>query len=245
MRGKIYGLGVGPGDPELLTLKAYRVLKEVDFVCVPKSKAEKDSLALKVVKQAVDRDFEVLELIFPMTHDKEELTRHWDQAVENLADRLGKGAQAAFITIGDPMFYSTYAYILHRLKKHYPDIVVETVPGVTAFSACASFLNEPLTEGDEKLAVIPAAYGLEQVKEVLQNFENIVLMKVNRLYDRLIPLLKELGMLDKAVYVSRCGYEDQFYTTELEKLVGQDKDYMSMMLIRKGGWENLWPKSTL
>lgn len=245
MSGKIYGLGVGPGDPELLTIKAYRILQEVDLLCVPKSKAEKQSLALSVVNKAVNRDFEVLELLFPMTHDPEILKNHWDEATEQMVKQVRSGKNIAFITIGDPMFYSTYAYVLHRVKEKYPGISIETVPGVTAFSACASLLNAPVTESDEKLVVIPAVYGIEAVKKAIQDYENVILMKVNRLYDQVVNLLKEQQMLDKAVYISRCGYREEFYTTELEKLIGQDKDYMSMMIIRKAGWKNLCPRSTL
>lgn len=239
MKGKIYGVGVGPGDPELLTFKAYRVLKEADILCVPKSKTEKDSLALAVVQKAFDREFEVMELLFPMTHDKEILKQHWDHAAEQMADLAGQGKKLAFVTIGDPMFYSTYAYILERVKRNHRDIEIETVPGITAFSACSSFINEPLTEGDERLAVIPAAYGIAAIREALNNYDNVILMKVNRMYDEVAALLQEMGLADKAVYVSRCGYADQYYTTDIGGLIGREKDYMSVLFIRKAGWKGL------
>ncbi|MHB9093975.1 MAG: precorrin-2 C(20)-methyltransferase [Eubacteriales bacterium] len=239
MKGKIYGIGVGPGDPELLTVKACRVLKEIDVLCVPKSKAEKDSLALSIVKGMVNREFEILELLFPMTHDKETLKRHWDMATESMAEKAREGKSLAFITIGDPMFYSTYAYVLERVKKIHQDIEIETIPGITAFAACSSFINEPLTEGDERLAIIPAAYGISAIREALEKYDNVVLMKVNRLYDEVAGLLKEMGLLGKAVYISRCGYEDQYYTTDIEGLVGKEKDYMSILIVRKAGWKSL------
>lgn len=239
MKGKIYGIGVGPGDPELLTLKAYRVLKNVDILCVPKSRAEKDSLALSIARGVVDRDFEVLELLFPMTHDKQTLQEHWDKATGQMAEKAREGKSLAFITIGDPMFYSTYAYVLERIKKFYQDISIETIPGITAFAACSSFINEPLTEGDEKLIVIPAAYGISAIREALENYENVVLMKVNRMFDEVAALLAELGLMGNAVYISRCGYEDQFYTTDIQGQVGRDKDYMSIVIVRKAGWKSL------
>ena len=239
MKGKIYGIGVGPGDPELLTLKAYRVLKEIDILCVPKSKTEKDSLALSIAQKAVQRDFEILELLFPMTHDKETLRLHWDMATEKMVEKVREGKSLAFITIGDPMFYSTYAYILERVKKMHRDIEIETIPGITAFAACSSFINEPLTEGDEKLAVVPAAYGISAIREAFLNYDNVVLMKVNRLYDEVAGLLKELGLLGKAVYISRCGYEDQYFTADIEGQMGKEKDYMSVLIVRKAGWKSL------
>jgi precorrin-2/cobalt-factor-2 C20-methyltransferase len=238
MKGKFYGIGVGPGDPELLTIKAYRLLQQVDVLCIPKSRMEKESLALNVVRQSLDRDFRVLELLFPMSHDEEVLATHWDRAAEQVAAELAAGHNVAFITIGDPMFYSTYAYLLQRVRKD-PEVEVLTVPGVTAFAACASMINEPLTEKDERVAVIPAAYNLEDLREVLKSFDNLVLMKVNRNYDAVVDLLEETGLLDRAVYVSRCGYPDQFYTTDIKSLVGKEKDYMSVLIVRKAGWRGL------
>lgn len=239
MKGKIFGLGVGPGDPELLTLKAYRILKEVDVLCIPKSRAEKESLALSIAAKAVDRQFEMMELLFPMTHDKEVLKEHWDRATESMVQKAREGKSLAFVTIGDPMFYSTYAYVLERVKRHFSDIEIETVPGIMAFAACSSFINEPLTEAHENLTVIPAAYGLDAIREALEKNDNVVLMKVNRLYDDVAGLLKDMKLLDKAVYISRCGYPDQYYTTDIMGLVGKEKDYMSIMIIRKAGWKSL------
>jgi len=237
--GKIYGIGVGPGDPELLTLKAYRILKDVDILCVPKSRAEKDSLALSIVTGTLNKKFEVLELLFPMTHDKQVLKDHWDAAADSMVQKAREGKTLAFITIGDPMFYSTYAYVLERVKRNHSDIQLETIPGITAFAACSSFINEPLTEGDERLAVIPAAYGLSSIREALETYDNVVLMKVNRIYDEVAELLKDMDLLDKAVYISRCGYEDQFYSTDIDGLIGSEKDYMSVMFVRKAGWKSL------
>ncbi len=239
MAGKFFGLGVGPGDPELLTLKAVNVLQSTDVLCVPKSKAEKDSLALSIVCQAVKKDFTILELLFPMSTDTQVLNQHWDRAAEEVLERLNQGLNVTFITIGDPMFYSTYSYLLDRIRGRQAEIETQTVPGVTAFAACASFINEALTEGEEKLAVIPAAYGIEDLREVLRGFDNIVLMKVNKIFDQVVQLLTEENMLDKAVFISRCGYPDQFFTNDLQSLVGKVKDYMSIMIIRKSGWRRL------
>lgn len=239
MAGKFYGIGVGPGDPELLTLKAYRTLQEVDIVCVPKSKEEKDSLALSIVKKELSKEFGTLELLFPMSRDESVLNYHWDKAAEEIVTKLEEGHNLAFITIGDPMFYSTYAYILKRIQIQHPHIEIQTIPGVTAFSATTSWLNNPMAEADEKIAVIPAAYEIEDLKEVLLSFENVVLMKVNKKYDQIVSLLGELDLMGKAAFVSRVGHEDQSFTTDLEALVGKQKDYMSMLIVKKSGWRGL------
>jgi len=238
MKGKFYGIGVGPGNPDLLTLRACKVLSQVDILCTPKAKTEGDSLALAIVRQAVERDFLLLELLFPMSRDEQVLQEHWDRAAQEVLKVLNQGKSVAFITIGDPMFYSTYAYLLKRIAKD-PEIEIETISGITAFSACSGFLNQPLAEGDEKIAVIPAAYDLSHIRETLKTFENVVLMKVNKSYDEIVSILRELNLLDKGVFISRCGYPDQFYTRDLESLVGKSKDYMSILMIKKAGWEGL------
>lgn len=239
MTGKFYGIGVGPGNPELLTLKAYRTLQKVDILCIPKSKAEKDSLAYNIVKQEIDKEFQILEIVFPMSHDPEVLEKHWIEGAEVIAGKLLEGKNVAFITIGDPMFYSTYAYALDKIRKKYPQIEVETIPGVTAFSACSSWLNNPVAEQDENIAVIPAAYDIDHLRDVLKNFENVIMMKVNKNYDKIVELLRELKLIDKAVFISRCGHPDQFYTKNVEELVGQPKDYMSILMVKRAGWRGL------
>lgn len=233
MPGKFYGIGVGPGDPELLTLKALRILKEADLVCVPRSAADRDSLALSVVNRTLQREVPVLELSFPMTKDRSMLLDSWARAGEAVAARVRDGKTVAFITIGDPMFYSTYGYLLHHLRSHHPDLETETVPGVTAMSACAAALQEPLTEGEETLAVIPAAYGVDHLSPVLECFDNVVLMKVHRHFDQVLSLLESRGLAGNSALISRCGYPDQSVHRELSALSGQKLDYMSLLIIRK------------
>jgi precorrin-2/cobalt-factor-2 C20-methyltransferase len=235
MTGKFYGLGVGPGDPELVTLKAVRILGEVDTICVPRSSADKDSLALKVVRDLVKKEFSLLDLSFPMSRDRAVLEKSWAEAGETVARQVDQGRKVAFVTIGDPMFYSTYAYVLGYLKKNHPQVPCETVPGVMAMAACASMAGIPLAEAEESLAVIPAAYGLEDLEDVLNRFDNVVLMKVNRKVDEVLDLLERKGMGERAVYFSRCGYSDQFFTDNLRGLAGQKMDYMSLVLVKKKG----------
>lgn len=236
MAGKFYGLGVGPGDPGLITLKAYRILEEVDMLCVPRSSADRDSLALQVVTGLVKKDFHRLELSFPMSRDRSVLEESWAAAGEEVARNVRRGSRVAFVTIGDPMFYSTYGYVLKHLKSRHPDLETETVPGVMAMSACASLLGVPLAEGDESLAVLPAAYGLDHLAEVLTSYDNVVLMKVNKKMEEVAGLLDRLGLGGRAVYFSRCGYGDQFVTADLEELAGKRLDYMSLLIVKKKGF---------
>lgn len=233
--GKLYGVGVGPGDPELLTLKAVRILRKADVIAVPKSKEEADSIALSIVKRAVElSNKETLELMFPMTKDKEILTKAREEAAVALCGRLREGKDVACITLGDPMFYSTFSYLIPLVMERLPNVEIEMVPGISSVMASAAAAVMPLTEADERLAVIPAAYEVEKLKDVLENFDTIVLMKVNRVFDNILGLLKETGLKESAIFIERCGGENQRVVRDISSLKGERLDYLSMVIVYKG-----------
>lgn len=232
LTGNFYGIGVGPGDPELLTIKAQRILSDIDVLCVPKSRMEKDSLALSVVNKAVSREYKLLELEFPMSRDQELLEKCWREAGVQVAEELLSGKNVAFITIGDPTLYSTYGYLLRLIRDQYPQIVTATIPGITSITACSALIQVPLVEREEKLAIIPAAYNLEDLRSVLNLFDSVVLMKVNKRLPELIDFFKEVDNVE-TYYVSRCGYPDEFATSKLEEVSDQELDYMSLMIVKK------------
>ena len=237
LKGKFYGLGVGPGDPELITLKAYKILKEVNVLYAPRSSVDRDSLALQSVVKLTGREYERLELLFPMTMDRKTLEESWSEAGERIAQEVHRGRTVAFVTIGDPMFYSTYGYVLKYLQTHHPDVLTETVPGVMAMSACASMHGLPLTEGEESVVVMPAVYGLSDLEETIKKFDNVVLLKVHKKIEEVSGILEKLGMKGKAMFFSRCGYSDQFQTADLDSLRGVNLDYMSLLIIQKRGFD--------
>lgn len=233
--GKLYGIGVGPGDPELLTLKAVRILREADVVAIPKSKEESDSIAFSIVKGVVDLSSkETLELMFPMTKDKEVLGRAREEAVAALAERLLAGKDVACITIGDPMFYSTFSYLIPLLKERVPEVEIEIVPGISSVMASAAVTVTPLTEADERLAVIPATYESDKIRHILETFDTVVLMKVNRVFDRVLGLLEELGLKESSIFIERCGGEKQRVVRDLDSLKGEKLDYLSMLIVKRG-----------
>jgi len=232
MEGKLYGLGVGPGDPELLTLKSKRILEEVDLICTPQSQPNKSSLALEIITEVVDCGAKIEPFYFPMTSDQDQLEAAWGRIGKKVIRLLEQGYNLALITIGDPLFYSTYSYILDRIVATYPD-QVETIAGVTSVSACSSRLNLPLVQGDEKLAIIPVVDDLTEIRQALLNFENIVLLKVSRNYKELIELLAELDLKESAIYVSRCGQPEEFITSDLDSLRGEKIDYLSQIIVKK------------
>jgi len=236
MKGEFYGIGVGPGSPDLLTIRATQVLQLVDVVCVPRSSAEKEVVALKVAGAYIPQTTEIIEISTPMTRDKTVLQAEWQRGAEKIAAYLNEGKRVAFITIGDAMLFSTYTYLLKRVQALAPDAAVESIPGVTSFAASAAHLNVALAEGNERLAIIPAVDDPAQLRPVFDHFSNAVLMKVAGKYDEILDILEEKGLQDKAVYVSKLGYPEQFVTYDLESLRGKDKDYLSLILVKREGF---------
>ncbi len=231
---KIYAVGVGPGDPELLTRKAERILRDVPVICAPSANPADSSYALSIVESFLDRSRqEVIVQVFPMRKNQEGLEPFWENAAREAAERVRNGKDVAFITIGDPFLYSTFLYMYRILREKYPDVPVEVVPGITSVNAAAIAAGVPLAAASERLAVIPAAFEEEELRHVLLDFETIVLMKVNRVFDRVYALLKELGLEKKAVYVRRVGSHEEEVIFDLGSLVGKKLDYLSLLIVKK------------
>jgi len=174
MFGKFYGIGVGPGDPELLTIKAVNTLHTVDIIAVPESNKEKSSTALEIVKPHLKEGYQTISVFFPMIKSEEERQKSRQKNADIISDLIKEGKNVAFITLGDPMLYSTYIYLIQLMNK--AEIEIETIPGIYSFSAISSRLNIPLVKGDEKLAVITSMETTDWV--ALSNFDTIVCMKI-------------------------------------------------------------------
>lgn len=232
--GTFYGVGVGPGDPELLTVKAQRILRQVPVLCVPKSREEGESYALGIVSHLMDsRRQRYIELLFPMTKDRARLEEHWNRALEQLLAPLREGLGVAFVTEGDPSIYSTFQHLYRLIRERHPEIPTEIVPGISSINGSAAAAGVPLVDGAERLAVLPATYEGERLEEVLKQFDTVVLLKVHRVMDRVLELLERLELTDRAVYVSRCGSPDQRIVREVGSLRGRELEYLSLMIVKK------------
>ena len=232
--GIFYGIGVGPGDPELLTLKAQRVLKEVSIVFVPQSETSRDSFAYSIVSQFIDLDRQrVIPITFP-TDDADGAAQVWTNASERIAQELLNGYDVAFITEGDPMLFSTFSYVLDGIKSGYPDIPVEIIPGVSSVMAAAARAGVPLVTHGQRLAILPAVYGIDDLREAIANYDTIVLMKVNKVLLDALVNLEKLGLAGKGVYVRRATTDQEQVVNDLQQLSASDLDYFSLLIIRKG-----------
>ncbi len=235
--GVFYGVGVGPGDPELLTLKAMKVLESAQVLAVPRSRESSSdgrSKALSVVEGVVDTGGkEVIELLLPMTRDAAELAAARKEAAGLIAAKLSAGLDAAFITLGDPMMYSTFSYLVPFVEAAVPGVEIRSIPGVTSFAALASRSVVPLAESDERVIIIPAPRDMDAVRRALDEFDTVVLMKVNRVFDRLVGLLTETGLLESAVAATRVGWPEEEITSDVASLVGRKLDYFSTLIVKK------------
>lgn len=230
---KLYGIGLGPGDPGLVTLKAKEMLDRVDIVFAPKSSDDAVSLAAEIVEAVTEKRKNLIELTFPMTRDENVLNKYWMNAARTIARHIRSGKEAAFVTIGDPSIYSTYGYLSRILSHNFKDIVVETIPGISAFNAASCRVQLPLAEGREKLAVVPVAGDLEGVRRALIEFDTIALMKVGAKLGKVTRLLKELGLIDKAILISRVGHKNEKVIRGLSGLRDKKAGYLSVILVRK------------
>lgn len=236
MSSRLYAVGVGPGDPELLTRKAERILRSVPVICAPTGAADAGSVALAIVEPFLDRSRqEVLTRVFPMKKDEAELLPFWEETAAEVARRVRAGQDVAFITIGDPLLYSTFLYLYRIFRDQYPEIGIEIVPGITSVGAAAAAAGVPLGISADRLAILPATYEEAQLRQTLLDFDTVVLMKVSRVFDRVYGLLRELGLEKNGVFVRRVGSSEEEVVTDLASLVGRKLDYLSLLIVRKSG----------
>ncbi len=247
--GVFIGIGVGPGDPELITLKAAKALKSVDFICVPKSHAKKPSMALNMVKPILSerlKPAEILELVFPMTRDDLNNRKLWLENAGIVANKAKQG-NVAFITLGDPMLYSTFLYLYECIKETYPEIELEIIPGVTSVTAVAASSKLPLAEKDEVVTIIPSNLSLSHIEEAAKHAENLVFMKCAYHIKEFIPILLRSGFTSNSTIalVKRCTLpEEKVLVGKLGEVAEWDisEDYFSVAIIKKSQvpihWKN-------
>lgn len=234
MIGQLYGIGMGPGDPELITVKAYRLLKESPVIAYPKKRMGEKSYALAIAETYINpMEKEMLGLVFPMTRDRETLEREWDRTVAAVWERLSQGKDVAFVTEGDPMLYSTFIHMCRRMRELHPEVNILSVPGISSVNGAASRLNVPLADGDEQIAIVPATEDVEAMRKALTEHDAVVFLKVAKVMDLMIDLLQELNLADKAMVVSKVTSDQEMIWRNVRKLKGQKLGYLTLMVVRK------------
>jgi len=227
---KLYGIGAGPGDPELLTLKAYRILKEVDMIVAPKSREDKRSLALLTIEGIIKErgnGLIVVEPVFPMTKDRDKLEQYWEKARDAVLARAeGKGCETvAFVTLGDPSMYSTFYRFMEILK----DVVdeIEVVPGVTSFSACSAIAKVPVAEGNEIVSIVPDV-KTQNALRVIESSDSLIFLKPKNM-----DVIENKLCNKKAILGVRVGFKDQEIITGEVSEIDVPTHYLSTLIVKK------------
>ncbi len=230
--GTFYGVGVGPGDKELLTLKAIKTIKAADVIIAPKTEKKEGSVALSIAEDYIGENARIVYQVFPMVKNFAQSSREWRQNKEEILGFLEDGKNVVFLTLGDPMFYSTYIYMFKMLKG---TANIVTVPGITAFTAIGSACDYPIVEGNEILAVIPATADKDKIDRALKAADRAVLMKVYHNFAEIADLLQENDMAKNAVMSSRCGLDEEKLITDIASRKNDKVNYLSTILTGKEG----------
>lgn len=233
MIGTLFGLGVGPGDPELITVKAYRILKESPVVAFPKSRKGSKSYAHRIIEMYVNpNEKDMLGLVFPMTKDQTVLEQEWSNTVEVVYSKLVQGKDVAFVTEGDPLFYSTFIHMMKLMKERYPNIPIKIIPGISSINGAAARLGLPLADGDEKIAIVPATDHYEEMKKVITENDCVVFLKIAKVIKPMLQLLAELNLKDHVAVVTKVT-SDEEVVWNIQDLDDAELEYLTLMVVKK------------
>jgi precorrin-2/cobalt-factor-2 C20-methyltransferase len=226
---RLVGVGVGPGDPELLTLKAVRAIRGADVVFAPVRRAGGQSMALEIVGDLLDSERQqVIVVPFPESRDGES----WEPAAREIVAALGDGRCGVFLTEGDPSLFGSFGHVAAAIRTLCPELEIGTVPGVSSVTAAAAAAGIALTDYDDRLAVVPASAGLDAVEQALADFECTVVLKVGSALAEILDLLERRGLSGGATYVRRCGWPDQQIVYDVRTLrPDPPRDYFALLIV--------------
>ena len=229
MSGTFYGLGVGPGDPELITLKAWRIISHAPVIAYPAANGN-DSLARKIAAPFIPEDVIELSIPVPMRREREPAQEAYDEAATLIARHLAEGKDVAFLCEGDPLFYGSFAYLLDRLAEKYPTVIV---PGITSITACAAQIGRPLAARNDILKVLPGTLDAERLKREITGADAVAIMKVGQHFDKIRGVLTELGLAERATIIEKATRDDE-RITRLSDVPEGERPYFSTILIYQG-----------
>ena len=227
--GTLYGVGLGPGDPELMTLKAHRLISTARVVAYPAPDTG-ESFARSIAADTLPQGVREIPVVVPMRVERFPAKSVYDRAAEEIADELAAGNDVVVLCEGDPFFYGSFMYLYERLVDRFP---AEIVPGVTSLTACAARLGRPLTARNDVLTVIPGPLADEEIAARIEAAGAVAIMKVGRHLPRLKALIERLGLLDHAGYVERATLAAEA-VAPLGEVETASAPYFSMILIYKG-----------
>ncbi|MBW4576419.1 MAG: precorrin-2 C(20)-methyltransferase [Aphanothece sp. CMT-3BRIN-NPC111] len=230
--GKLYGIGVGPGDPELITLKGVRILQGVPVVAFPAGIQGKLGIAQQIVAQWLNTSQKQLALTFPYVQDDTVLTQAWELAAEQVWEYLKLGQDVAFVSEGDISFYSTFTYLSQTLQQLHPEVIVQAVPGICSPMAAAAALGLPLTIRGQRLVVLPAIYNVKELEAVLDWADVVVLLKVSSVYEQVWAVLQQRKLLERSWVVERATLPTQVIYAGLSDRPSLKLPYFSLLVVQ-------------
>jgi precorrin-2/cobalt-factor-2 C20-methyltransferase len=228
--GTLYGLGVGPGDPDLITVKALRYLQSAAVVAYPSGRNHQPGVAQQIITPWLRPDQIQLPLMFPYVLDPVQLEAAWSAAAQQVWVYLQAGNHVAFASEGDISFYSTFTYLAQSLLQQQPHARVEAIPGICSPLAAAAVLGIPLTLQAQRLAIVPALYRVEELESILTWADVMVLMKVSSVYAQVWPILCRYGLLERSYIVERATTADQIVYADLRKYPRLTLSYFSLLI---------------
>jgi precorrin-2/cobalt-factor-2 C20-methyltransferase len=232
--GTLYGVGVGPGDPSLLTRRAAQILAAVDVVFHVAGPRTDASVSGRIVDSVADCRARRVELRFAMSADKARRRRAWQRNTRRIARELRRGRDCAFVALGDPLLYSTFIYILREAQRLLPALKAVTVPGITSFQAAAARANLPLAEDDELLTLVPAWRADLASLALAPQAGTAVFLKTYRHRDRLLAQLQSCPQPITALYAARIGLDGERIERDPRSMPGLPEEYLSLLIVKKG-----------
>jgi len=236
--GRFYGIGAGPGDPELLTLKAARILRSVAVIYYASGVNSSESISGQIMDRVGGCQGRRVELTFSMAPDMKKRRGAWKSHAKRIVADLKQGRDCAFVTLGDPLIYSTYIYLLREVQALMPKVEVETVPGIASFQAAAAKTHRALVEDREVLALIPAWTEETAHHPVLANVDTAVLLKTYRHRDKALAALTANGLTGSIVYAVRVGLDGESISSRPEDWADKPEDYLSLIIAKRNALES-------
>lgn len=230
-KGVLYGISVGTGDPELITVKGLRILQQSNIVAFPSGINHQPGVAQSIIDRWLKPEQTLLPLDFPYLQDEQKLQNAWQKAAMQVWQYLKQGMDVSFACLGDVSFYSTFTYLAQTLQQLDSSVEIETVPGVCSTMAIASVLKVPLTVNRQKLAVLPAIYSVRELETALDWAEVVVLLKVSSVYQQVWYILQKRNLLGSSWIVEKATFPEQKIYGNLNNYPELNLSYFSILLI--------------
>ncbi len=236
-KGVFYAVGIGPGCPDLLTVRAVNIIASADVIIAPRSELADKSLALESIREYIDTGKqEIIEHVYPMTRDNASTVASWSGVAEIIAAKVAAGLSVVQITLGDPDVYSTSTYLINCLKQLMPAEAIKVIPGISAFQAAAAKFNDHLCLQEDRVMLMPGT-DLKEVEAALANCETLVLYKAGRNIGRIRDLLAAKGLLSQAKAAFYVEQEGEVLWSDMSRDMEYEGKYMTVVLIHCGSRE--------